>query len=77
MQNFLDEAALMKTLRPHVNIVTFLGITLSPDPICIVTEFLSQGSLHSYLKTRPLEGEALKKVVEGIAAGKVIFQRLI
>jgi serine/threonine protein kinase len=43
------EADLMKTLRPHKNIVTLLGVSVPPDPMCIVLEFVTNGSMWDYL----------------------------
>jgi serine/threonine protein kinase len=53
-----------------VNIVSFLGITIEPHPLCIVTEFMELGSLHSYLKKAgPVPTDKLFPVISGIAAG--------
>eukprot|EP01114_Cavostelium_apophysatum_P021359 TRINITY_DN7435_c0_g1_i2.p1 TRINITY_DN7435_c0_g1~~TRINITY_DN7435_c0_g1_i2.p1 ORF type:complete len:454 (-),score=55.97 TRINITY_DN7435_c0_g1_i2:124-1485(-) len=43
LKDFLKEADVMRTIRPHKNVVTFLGVCR--DPLCIVTEFHSKGSL--------------------------------
>jgi len=70
LEEFQREAKLMKSLRPHVNIVTFLGITSAPNPLCIVTEFMGLGSLQSFLqKQQTLSTEQLKTIITGIAAG--------
>jgi len=67
--DFLAEAAIMKRLRPHTNVVQFLGITTKPH-LCIVAEFLANGSLQSYLQNVPkLDVETIIKFVTGIAAG--------
>jgi c-src tyrosine kinase len=51
VQQFLQEASLMTRLR-HPNLVQFIGISLEPKPIYIVTEFMGRGSLVEYLRTR-------------------------
>lgn len=40
MNDFTSEAQLYMTLRPHKNVVIFLGVTLTP--LCIVTEYLGK-----------------------------------
>jgi serine/threonine protein kinase len=66
---FAEEVRLMKKLRPHQNVVLFLGVTL--DPICIVTEYMLGGSLESLLKNDHMTFSipALKRITAGIAAG--------
>jgi hypothetical protein len=71
MDDFTTEAATMVALRPHVNVVQLLGICL--EPLAIVTEFMEEGSLHSFLmdkeKTPEIEIDKVKKAARGIAAG--------
>jgi serine/threonine protein kinase len=43
-EEFIHEITVMRRLR-HPNIVLFLGATVSPDPLCIVTELVSRGAL--------------------------------
>jgi len=69
LRAFEDEAALMKALTPHPNVVLLYGLVKEPR-FLIITEFLEGGSLASVLKsdvemTPPL----LKKIVTGIALG--------
>ncbi|XP_070536983.1 tyrosine kinase receptor Cad96Ca-like [Ptychodera flava] len=48
--NFLRELEIMKLLRSsHPNIVKLLGYCTSSDPICIIVELATHGSLHGYL----------------------------
>jgi len=73
---FRDEAKLMAALRPHVNVVQFLGITVSPAPLCIVTEFLDQGSLFSYIHSdSKIDSNILVNFVKGITAGMLHLHR--
>ncbi|KAF5404030.1 Tyrosine-protein kinase [Paragonimus heterotremus] len=49
---FLEEARLMKSLR-HPNLVELLGACTREPPYYIVTEFMCNGNLLDYLRTRP------------------------
>ncbi|KAI6652242.1 epidermal growth factor receptor isoform X1 [Oopsacas minuta] len=55
IQNFLAEASVMTDLK-HPNLVRLMGInideTVKPSRICLITEFMSKGSLIEYLRTR-------------------------
>jgi len=69
-EEFRSEAFLMCNLRPHVNVVQFLGMTVAPNPQCIVSEFLNGGSLASLLKSsKEISTKMLFDIVFGIAAG--------
>jgi len=61
----------MSKLRPHVNVVQFLGISVKGNSdVCIVTEYLEGGSLHKLLMSpATIDVQTLKKFVCGIAAG--------
>jgi len=70
LRDFKAEASVMARLRPHVNVVQFLGITSAPAPLCIVTEFMDQGSLYAYLHgDSKIDTNILMNLVKGIAAG--------
>eukprot|EP01114_Cavostelium_apophysatum_P022167 TRINITY_DN792_c0_g1_i1.p1 TRINITY_DN792_c0_g1~~TRINITY_DN792_c0_g1_i1.p1 ORF type:complete len:2277 (+),score=541.08 TRINITY_DN792_c0_g1_i1:192-7022(+) len=75
LSEFQGEAQLMSTLRPHTNVVQFLGAsTQKSQPLCIVTEFLEGGSLSTYLQSpqgQAMGEEAMIKIARGIAAGMV------
>ena len=43
-QRFRNEVAILKSLR-HVNIVQFLGASLTGDQIMLVTEYMPRGDL--------------------------------
>ncbi|PRP78217.1 serine/threonine-protein kinase CTR1-like [Planoprotostelium fungivorum] len=47
---FLQEVDIIRRLRPHPNVVLFIGITVQPDPISLITEFCSEGDLFNFLK---------------------------
>jgi len=69
--DFKMEIAAMAKLRPHKNIVTFLGVcTDSKHPLCIVTEFMKSGSLWQRLqKSDPISDTLKLKWIQGIACG--------
>ena len=48
-REFRKEVKIMRTLR-HPNIVEFLGVCMEPPNLCLVTEFLSNGSLEDVLE---------------------------
>eukprot|EP00123_Amoebidium_parasiticum_P016151 comp23310_c1_seq1/m.38303 comp23310_c1_seq1/g.38303 ORF comp23310_c1_seq1/g.38303 comp23310_c1_seq1/m.38303 type:complete len:887 (-) comp23310_c1_seq1:115-2775(-) len=43
-EEFIHEINVMRRLR-HPNIVLFLGATVQPDPLCIITELVGRGAL--------------------------------
>jgi hypothetical protein len=50
LDEFWSEALLVSKIRPHVNIVQFLGVCV--NPLCVVYEFLPAGNLRSYLDNK-------------------------
>jgi serine/threonine protein kinase len=48
--SFMKEASLMSTLR-HPNIVQFLGASIKPPHLNLITELCTRGSLHDVLRT--------------------------
>jgi len=52
VSNFLKEIDLMIQLE-HANIVKFISACLELDNLCILTEYISNGSLYNLLKSRP------------------------
>jgi mitogen-activated protein kinase kinase kinase 9 len=73
-REFLAEARLMIDLKPHANVVTFLGICL--DPLAIVTEFLPEGALNDKLEddsfTMPWSLQV--SIIKDVAAGMLHLQ---
>jgi len=61
----LSEALIMQKIPNHPNIVSFIGLSLSP--VCIVTEFMENGSLNSFFK--PETKLDTIGILAGIAAG--------
>jgi len=69
IEDFIKESEVMASLRPHPNVVHYVGITSSP--IVIVTEFCEKDSLLNYLKDtqNPLTIKLVKKFLLGTARG--------
>lgn len=86
IQEFIQEAETMmheislnflilhRKVPPHPNVVLFRGVSLPLDPVCIVTEYCSGGSLYNYLKSKKgkLEVVEMKSLAVDIAKGMVI-----
>jgi len=69
-EDFAKEAELLMALRPHKNIVQFLGVILRP--LCIITEYLPRGSLFQLLESEhPMDYVLLLKFANDIVAGMV------
>lgn len=75
LAEFWSEAALVAKLRPHTNIVQFLGVC--SNPFCAVYEFMAGGDLWSYLKNDDHKvTDALRlKWIQGIASGMYHLSR--
>ncbi|MCI4392087.1 hypothetical protein PGIGA_G00141950 [Pangasianodon gigas] len=74
---FLDEAQIMKRLR-HDKLVQLYAV-VSEEPIYIITEFMSQGSLLDFLKDgegRNLKLPQLVDMAAQIAAGMAYIERM-
>ncbi|XP_020596506.1 probable serine/threonine-protein kinase DDB_G0282963 [Phalaenopsis equestris] len=54
--SFRQEVSLMKKLR-HPNTLLFMGAVLTPERLCIVTEFLPRGSLFQLLQRNTIKLE--------------------
>eukprot|EP00027_Filamoeba_sp_ATCC50430_P003991 CAMPEP_0168564304 /NCGR_PEP_ID=MMETSP0413-20121227/13170_1 /TAXON_ID=136452 /ORGANISM="Filamoeba nolandi, Strain NC-AS-23-1" /LENGTH=949 /DNA_ID=CAMNT_0008595959 /DNA_START=88 /DNA_END=2934 /DNA_ORIENTATION=- len=67
IRDFFAEAELMTKLRPHPNITQILGVCESPP--CIVTEFVHNGSLKTWLQNNAPEKDMMVQIARGIAAG--------
>lgn len=68
--DFKSEAQILSSLRPHPNVILFIGVTAPPQPTTIVTEFCGAGSLYSLLHSnREISPETQHKILLGIARG--------
>jgi len=69
IDDFKSEAVVMSALRPHVNVVQFLGITSTPQ-LCIITEFLENGSLYQFIfSDAKIDTTILTNILKGISGG--------
>merc|ERR1712000_397262 len=59
------------SLRPHKNVVQLLGVCIDrANPLCVVTDFQPNGSLHSLLKSdKPLGWSTVVNILRGVSAG--------
>ena len=64
-EDFLKEAKVMKSLC-HINLVRLYAIC-SDEPIYIVTELMSKGSLLQYLRSETGQAMILKQLVDFIS----------
>jgi serine/threonine protein kinase len=67
---FYNELQVMRRVR-HPNCVLFLGATMPPDPMCIVTEYIEKGNLQEliYNKNEVLNKTRILKYILDIARG--------
>lgn len=71
-ESLLAECQLMKTIQPHLNVVTFYGVVTLADGPALVTEFCSGGSLDAALYgDSPLQWtpQQLLLVAHGVSLG--------
>ncbi|PRP79755.1 serine/threonine-protein kinase CTR1-like [Planoprotostelium fungivorum] len=76
LESFIQEVSLLQSLRSHPNLVMFIGTTIPPDPLSLVTEFCECGSLDGYLQKNPdTPFDVLSKFVIDIARGMLHLHR--
>ncbi|XP_024164961.1 serine/threonine-protein kinase STY46 isoform X1 [Rosa chinensis] len=79
MREFTQEVAIMRKVR-HKNVVQFIGACTKPPNLCIVTEFLSGGSMYDFLHKQKgsFSLQSLLKVAVDISRGmKYLHQNKI
>ncbi|PRP76169.1 putative leucine-rich repeat receptor-like protein kinase [Planoprotostelium fungivorum] len=64
LEDFIHEG-----LKSHPNIVMFVGVSLPPQPLSLVTEYCSGGSLLHYLRNNECDMEDKVKFMKEIALG--------
>ena len=68
IEGFIKEAELMRNLPPHPNILNLLGI--SPQPFCLITEYMEKGDLSHYLRVnRSIDDKQKLKWMIDICSG--------
>jgi len=65
---FQQEAGILQKLRPHNNVILFLGICIEPYP-CIVTELLRGGSLYDLVQAHELDVDIIIKLCMDVCSG--------
>lgn len=65
------EVNVLMNLRPHPNLITFLGVCMSPPNLALVTEFCPLGDLSHLVKKVELPLVTKAKLALGAAAGMV------
>lgn len=70
VEKFLDEAKIMRDLQ-HKNIVRLYGVCTQEEPIFIVTEYMANGCLLTYLRDGPGKHLKFKTVLD--FAAQVMF----
>jgi len=74
IQQFFAEAELMMKLKGHPNITQILGICFEPK--CLVTEFVDNGSLRTWLSSnQPMDDTMKIRIARDIAAGMLYLHR--
>ncbi|PRP89101.1 hypothetical protein PROFUN_01821 [Planoprotostelium fungivorum] len=69
VESFLKEVAILQHLRSHPNVVMFIGMTLPPQPLTMVTEFCEGGSLYEYIRKNQCGIDVKLGWINGIALG--------
>eukprot|EP01117_Protostelium_nocturnum_P014861 TRINITY_DN5701_c0_g1_i1.p1 TRINITY_DN5701_c0_g1~~TRINITY_DN5701_c0_g1_i1.p1 ORF type:complete len:2449 (-),score=807.95 TRINITY_DN5701_c0_g1_i1:2-7348(-) len=69
LKDFLSEVAILQNLRPHPNVVLFLGMTFPPQPLAIIIEFCDGGNLYNYLRENTASDDTKMKFIINISRG--------
>ena len=73
---FKKEASVLLQIKPHDNVLCFIGLCAVPRHFALVTEFVNGGSLSSALQS-PDHEEAVNKWQTRIAFAKQIAQGML
>ena len=60
---------MLKSLRPHPNLVSFQGICIQGKDVFLVFEYVASGDLWSYLTKNEIEQSKQYSLLHGIASG--------
>ncbi|PRP76898.1 outer membrane autotransporter barrel domain-containing protein [Planoprotostelium fungivorum] len=71
LKDFLHEVTIIQNLRSHPHVVSFVGLTFPPQPLSLITEFCSGGSLDHYIERENPSQTQRVQFMEGIALGMV------
>jgi len=67
LDNMIKEALTMLSIQPHRNVVSFVGLCISP--FCIVTEYLPGGTLQDLVTKGPIDFKLKIKMLSDVAVG--------
>lgn len=67
-ERFAIDSEALKKLKPHQNVITFLGVCA--QPMALITEYASKGALSTILASNEsLSDEVITKIIRGIVSG--------
>ncbi|PRP79711.1 LRR receptor-like serine/threonine-protein kinase GSO1-like [Planoprotostelium fungivorum] len=69
VESFLKEVEILQNLKGHPNVVLFIGMTVPPQPLTMVTEFCDGGSLYDYIRGNRVDMKLKYHWINGIALG--------
>lgn len=76
MKEFKRELAVMLRIRPHPNLVSFIGVCNEDGHLILVTEFCNGGTLFALLhrnKNISLSVKQKKKIMTDVARGMIFL----
>jgi len=69
MKEFQSEVSIMTAIKPHPNVLLFMGACTKSPPYCIVMEYINGGSLKQLLRSQQLSLETIYQLLKDIASG--------
>eukprot|EP01117_Protostelium_nocturnum_P019591 TRINITY_DN8537_c0_g1_i1.p1 TRINITY_DN8537_c0_g1~~TRINITY_DN8537_c0_g1_i1.p1 ORF type:complete len:438 (-),score=79.51 TRINITY_DN8537_c0_g1_i1:140-1453(-) len=70
--SFVRESEILSKIRPHPNIITFIGFTIPPDdPLSLVTELAEKGNLLDYIGKFSVNLAFKLRMIRGVALGMI------
>ena len=76
MKEFKRELAVMLRIRPHPNLVSFIGVCNEAGHLILVTEYCQGGTLFSLLHKQrnvPISMKQKKKIMMDVARGMIFL----
>ncbi|XP_022919569.2 tyrosine kinase receptor Cad96Ca isoform X1 [Onthophagus taurus] len=67
--DLLSELKVMKSLKPHPNVVKLLGCCTEKDPIFVIMEFVAGGKLQSFLRLQRVNFDRLEYGYDNVFKG--------
>jgi len=69
MKDFQSEVKIMTTMKPHTNVLLFMGACTRSPPYCIVMQYINGGSLRKLLDVTQFSLEMCYQILKDIANG--------